>query len=155
MEQLSGDVALPVDDLFSYLQGNWNLSRTINDLYQNMSGVMSGRVELVKRTDIDGNPSLAYREEGELRFGDYQETVFRFYDFSFPSKRKAVVHFTDGRIFHELDLSTGFWEPEHLCEKDMYRGRFRIESRDTWQSNWFISGPTKELVLDNFYQRQS
>jgi hypothetical protein len=153
MEQLSADGAMPVIDLLAFLEGNWGLSRTINDLRQNMPGAMTGRVEMAKRTDIDGHSALAYREEGELRFGDYRETVFRYYDFSFPSRQKAIVHFTDGRLFHDLDLSSGFCAVEHLCADDTYRGRFHVQSRDVWLSNWFISGPSKELVLDNRYQR--
>ncbi len=154
MEKLSGDGAMPVNDLMTYLEGDWTLSRTINDLRQNMPGAMSGHAFIEKRTDIDGNASLTYREEGELRFGDYQETVYRFYDFSFPAPDKAIVHFTDGRVFHELDLTSGYCEAEHLCGDDMYRGRFRVQSADIWQSNWFISGPAKELILDNLYQRR-
>ena len=153
MEQISGDGALPVKDLLGYLEGNWILSRTINDLRLNMPGAMTGRAEMSRRVALEGYPSLTYREEGELRFGDYLETVFRFYDFSFPELHKAIVHFTDGRLFHELDLSSGFCEAEHLCGGDIYRGRFRVQSSDVWLSNWFISGPSKELVLDNRYQR--
>lgn len=155
MEHLCGDDAMPVSDLFGFLEGKWLLSRTINDLRQNMPGVMSGRVGITRRADGDGNRSLSYREEGELLFGDYRETVHRAYDFSFPEAHRALVHFSDGRIFHELDLSSGFCEVEHLCGEDTYCGRFRVVAGDVWLSNWDISGPSKKLILDNRYQRLS
>ena len=153
MENFSGDGAFAVSDLFPYLEGNWKLSRTINDLRQNMPGAVVGNVKMARRTDIAGNDALTYREEGVLRFGNYEENVFRFYDFSFPAPHKAIVHFEDGKVFHELDLSSGYWQAEHLCGEDTYRGRFRIESRDVWMSNWYISGPNKEMILDNRFQR--
>jgi len=153
MQRVSDNVAMPVSDLFAFLEGNWQLSRTINDISQNMPGVMSGRVAITRRGDTQGNPALSYREEGELQFGNYRETVHRAYEFSFPEANRALVHFSDGRIFHELDLSSGFCEVEHQCENDVYRGRFQAVDGDVWLSNWDISGPAKDLILDNRYQR--
>ena len=153
MEHLSDDGALRVSDLFSFLEGDWQLSRLINDLRQNMPGEMTATATLTKRIDSDGNPGLSYREEGELHFGDYRETVYRAYDFSFPEPHRARVHFSDGNDFHELDLSTGYCEAEYLCGEDLYRGRFQVLSGDVWLSNWTVHGPSKELVLDNRYRR--
>ncbi|MBC8267541.1 MAG: hypothetical protein H8E36_02215 [Rhodospirillaceae bacterium] len=153
MEQLSGDDAMPVSDLFAFLEGNWLLSRTINDLRLNTPGVMNGQIAITRQADGQGEPALKYWEDGELQFGDYRETVHRSYDFRFPQAHRARVHFTDGRIFHELDLSSGYCEVEHLCDPDIYRGRFQIVANDLWLSNWNISGPSKDLILDNRYQR--
>ena len=153
MEQLSDAGALPVLDLFAYLEGDWELTRTINDLRMDMPGSMSGTTAITRQPDNDEKPSLAYREEGLLCFGDYKETVHRVYEFCFAEAHKALVLFSDGRMFHELDLSSGFCQVEHLCVDDTYRGRFRVESPNVWLSNWYISGPSKELILDNRYQR--
>lgn len=152
IERLSAVGAMPVEDLFAYLEGNWQLSRTINDLRLNMPGAMEGQAVIARQ---ENGPGLSYREEGKLRFGDYRETVFRNYDFIFPELHRAQVLFSDGRRFHELDLRQGISEVEHLCGEDIYRGRFRTETADIWQSSWFISGPSKELTLDNRYQRLS
>lgn len=155
MEQFCPDRALPVVDLFNFFEGDWLLSRTINDLRLNMPGAMTGKATITKRVEINHNPALSYLEEGELRFGNYREDVFRAYEYSFPESHIAHVLFSDGRMFHKLDLSSGYCEAEHLCGDDVYRGRFRVESRNVWLSNWYISGPSKELILDNRYQRQS
>jgi hypothetical protein len=144
---------LPVLDLFSYLQGNWVLTRKITDLRLNTPGFMSGKTEITRQPDKGGKPVLAYREEGELCFGEYKDKVYRNYVFCFPVAHKALVLFSDGKIFHELDLSSGFTVVEHLCLKDSYLGSFRAESPNVWLSKWQVSGPSKELILDNHYQR--
>ncbi len=142
-----------VEDLFAYLAGDWLLSRTINDLRLNMPGAMEGRAAFSPRDGEVGDPGLAYREEGELRFGTYREMVFRAYDLTFPDRHLARVRFTDGRPFHDLDLRRGECRVEHPCGEDIYRGRFRAESADVWTSDWFITGPSKELTLENRYRR--
>ena len=144
---------MPVLDLFSYLQGDWILTRKITDLKLNTPGFMNGTTAITKKPDTGEKPVLAYREEGELFFGEYKGKVFRNYEFCFPMAHKALVLFSDGKIFHELDLSSGFTQVEHLCLKDTYRGSFRVESLDVWLSKWQVSGPSKELILDNHYQR--
>jgi hypothetical protein len=114
---------------------------------------MSGTTAITRQPDKDGKPVLAYKEEGELCFGEYKDKVYRNYEFFFPVAHKALVLFNDGKMFHELDLSSGFIQVEHLCLKDSYRGSFRVESPNVWLSKWRVSGPSKDLILDNHYQR--
>ena len=95
---------------------------------------------------------LAKRELGE-RFGEYKEKVFRHYQFYFPVAHSALVLFSDGKIFHKLDLRTGFFKVEHLCKEDLYRGSFCVESSNAWLSEWKVSGPSKKLILENHCQR--
>ena len=153
MEELSKDGTIPVCNLFSYLQGNWLLTRKITDLRLNIPGFLSGTTAFTKRPDEGGIPFLAYQEEGELRFGKYKAKVFRDYRFCFPVSHCALVLFSDGKIFHELDLSTGFYRVKYLCLKDLYQGFFCAETPDVWLSKWIVSGPSKNLILDNHYQR--
>ncbi|NQV46342.1 MAG: hypothetical protein HQ504_01020 [Rhodospirillaceae bacterium] len=150
MDDMSAEGAWPITDIRAFLEGGWSLSRTINDLRQNMPGAMQGHAVIGPAGD-----RFEYREEGELRFGDYLETVHRVYGYAFPEPHRAEVHYEDGRLFHHLDLSTGFWTVEHLCNEDTYRGAFRIDGPDVWRSNWFVTGPDKEIILDSRYQRQS
>jgi hypothetical protein len=114
---------------------------------------MSGTTAITRQPDKGGKPILAYKEEGELCFGEYKDKVYRNYEFLFPVAHKALVFFNDGKIFHELDLSSGFTQVEHLCLKDTYRGSFCVESPNVWLSKWRVSGPSKELILDNHYRR--
>jgi hypothetical protein len=154
IEDFSAVGTFPVHDLFSYLQGDWVLTRKITDLRLNTPGLMSGTTTITRQPDKGGKPVLAYKEEGELSFGEYKDKVYRNYEFCFPVAHKALVLFSDGKIFHELDLSSGFIEVEHLCLKDTYRGSFCVVSPDAWLSKWQVSGPSKELILDNHYQRR-
>ena len=153
MSDFSTNDVLPVSDLLSFLEGDWQLSRTINDLNLDMPGTMSGRVQIAPLAEGLEPPVLVYREEGELQFGEYRETVFRVYRYRFPEKNRAEVLFEDDRFFHELDLSLGHCQAEHLCEEDLYRGNFRVLSSDSWQSVWTVTGPKKNLILDNRFQR--
>jgi|APSaa5957512535_1039671.scaffolds.fasta_scaffold116378_1 hypothetical protein len=148
MNDFSQDGAWPVDDICSFLQGSWTLSRRISDVRQNMPGIMQGKAIIA--TDGDG---YVYREEGKLSFGKYRETVYRKYLYTFPAAHIAEVCFEDGRPFYRLDLSTGTSTVEHLCENDTYRGSFWADGPDGWRSSWTINGPNKELVLESRYQR--
>ena len=114
---------------------------------------MNGTTSIKRRPNKGKNPVLEYKEEGELCFGEYKDKVYRNYEFCFSEAHKALVFFSDGKIFHELDLSFGFTRVEHLCLKDTYRGSFRAESPNVWFSKWEVDGPSKELILDNHYQR--
>lgn len=153
MTQFSTNNAHPVTDLLSFLEGEWQLSRTINDLNMDMPGTMSGRVRIEPLPGVTESPVLVYREEGELHFGDYRETVFRTYRYRFPERHRAEVLFDDERFFHELDLSPGHCQAEHLCGEDLYQGKFRADSADGWRSLWTVTGPRKNLILDNLFQR--
>ncbi|MHA1598648.1 MAG: DUF6314 family protein [Alphaproteobacteria bacterium] len=148
MNELFADGAWPVDDIRSFMIGTWSLTRTINDLRQNMPGAMQGGA-----TIATGDDDYHYREQGELCFGDYRETVHRTYRYSFPGPGIAEVCFDDGRPFYRLDLGNGFCKVQHVCGDDIYRGAFRVDGPDAWRSNWFISGPNKEIVLDSRYER--
>ncbi len=145
----------PVDDLYSFLQGNWSLYRTLNDLPMNMPGVLRGKVEI---TPGDGD-DLIYRERGELVLGDHREDIDRTFHYKFPDRKGAPhlaqVHFAGGGIFHPLDLSTGLHKVVYEGEEDTYRGTFSVENGDIWNVNWFVTGPSKEIIIDSRLQRSS
>ena len=153
MKELSKASAFPVYNLLSYLQGNWALTRKVSDLRLNIPGFLRGTIEITRQPEKGGRHVLAYREEGELQFGEYKEKVFRHYQFYFPVAHSALVLFSDGKIFHKLDLRTGFFKVEHLCKEDLYRGSFCVESSNAWLSEWKVSGPSKKLILENYCQR--
>ena len=159
MIEYSEDGSWPVDDLYSFLKGTWSLYRTMNDLRLNMPGVMQGEVVIQESEAGSGKGDLLYQEQGELRFGDYREIVHRTYIYKFPERHIAPhqgeVHFEQGGLFYRLDLSTGFQKVQHHRNDDTYRGTFTVENIDVWCLNWFVTGPSKEIILDSRYQRQS
>ena len=122
----------------------------MTDKQSGASGTFNGSATF---TPHDGN--LRYEEAGRLRFGDYGDTAFRRYDFSFPGTATAQVFFDDGRPFHDLDLSSGGWRTEHFCDPDHYDGFFQAISDNAYVCQWAISGPKKDLILHTTYHRET
>ncbi len=147
--------AWPVDDLYRFLKGSWRLYRTVNDLRLNMPGVMRGEAHIQRGEG--GDDDLLYRESGELSLGDHREVIDRRYLFKFPDRPGAghlgEVHFEQGGLFYRLDLSAGFHEVVYHGDDATYRGRFAVESGDVWTANWFVTGPSMEIIIDSRYQR--
>ena len=141
-------MAYPVADLRRYLTGRWMLSRTIEDRRSGVSGSFVGWASFQACDE-----ALDYSEKGEMLFGDYRGMSFRSYRYSFPEAGRAEVHFTDGRPFHVLDLTAGTTRALHHCGDDLYNGCFDVRDDGTWDSEWRITGPCKDLVISNRYVR--
>ena len=147
----------PVADLRAYLVGAWEIRRTLDDRRRAAQGHFEGRATF---TPGDEN-TLAYREEGCLELGGFETLAHQSYLYAFPAPHgrlhrgphRAEVRFADGRPFHALDLSDGRWAAEHLCGRDLYRGRFRAEGAERWSVAWTIAGPRKDQVLESLFTR--
>ena len=66
----------------------------------------------------------------------------------------AEVRFADGRPFHDLDLTSGWYVTYHPCAADLYRGEFTARDADHWRTVWHVGGPAKDLVLTTDYVRE-
>jgi len=142
----------PVADLRAYLLGAWVIRRTLNDRRHGAQGHFEGRATF---TPGDAN-TLAYREEGRLALGGFETLAHQSYLYAFPAPQRAhraEVRFADGRAFHPLDLSDGQWSAEHLCEPDLYRGRFQALAPGRWSVLWTVTGPRKDQVLESYFTR--
>ncbi len=139
---------IQISDLREFLQGSWRLERRIDDRRAGQAGRLSG-----KATFTAEGADLLYREEGRLTFGGHEGPALQSYRYTFPRAARAAVHFRDGRLFHELDLSRGAWACTHLCDPDRYEGEFSVMDADTWRVVWRVTGPRKDLTLDSTYRR--
>ena len=101
---------------------------------------------------LDG-ADLLYREQGRLTIGDHDGSALQAYRYRFPAPAQAAVHFSDGRFFHDLDLSQGRWSCTHLCDPDRYDGEITALGEDSLRVVWQVSGPRKDLTLDSTYRR--
>ncbi len=137
-----------VNDLKDFLEGLWSLERRIDDCRAGQAGRLCGKAVFTAE-----GAELVYREEGRLRFGDHEGPALQSYRYGFPTPARAAVHFSDGRSFHELDLSRGVWTCTHLCDPDRYEGRFLVPDADTLRVVWKVMGPRKEQRLDSTYRR--
>ncbi|HIP77573.1 MAG TPA: hypothetical protein EYH07_03800 [Kiloniellaceae bacterium] len=139
--------------LKGFLQGSWNLVRTIDDRRARQDGALTGTASFTA-----AGAELVYQEEGRLVIGDpanpvYAGPVLQSYRYAFPAPPKAEVRFRDGRFFHDLDLSQGLWACTHLCDPDRYAGEFTVLDADRWRVVWTVTGPRKEQTLDSTYRR--
>lgn len=136
------------DALRRYFAGPWSLTRRIIDRRAGLTGHFDGEAAL--RPDMQG---FGYEEAGTMSFGDYTGRASQSYRWDIDATGALVVRFRDGRLFHELDFSTGDAAVAHLCAADLYRGRFRLVDDDCWLSRWQVSGPRKDQIILNRYRR--
>ena len=144
----AGSTLFPVADLRSFLEGDWRLSRRLHDQRAGQRGSFDGAARF-----SGSGLALHYREDGEMRFGAFRGRAFRSYLYDFATPGRAELRFADGRSFHDLDLSKGWWEALHLCGRDRYRVEVRAFGRDLWETRWRIEGPRKDLRLTTRYSR--
>jgi len=138
----------PVTDLRRYLAGAWTVSRLIDDRRQRARGSFLGWAWFTESAD-----GLDYRERGQMLLPVYRGIATQGYRYRFAAPGRAVVRFADGRFFHDLDLSEGSWQAEHLCGQDLYEGRFAVQGEDHWSVGWRVSGPRKNLLLSSRFLR--
>lgn len=149
---------LSINELRDFLQGTWKLDRQIFDHRRSETGRLVGEARFLPQDE-----SLVYREAGVLTLDDQHDRAHKgrahkgrahqSYRYDFVSSARAEVRFTDGRFFHDLDLSNGVWACTHLCGDDRYEGAFTALDRDSWRVVWSVRGPRKDLRLDSHYSR--
>lgn len=139
----------PVPDPARYLAGTWRLTRRIEDLAAGLTGTFTG----TGRFRPDG-PGLRYDERGELVFGTHRGPAWRAYRYWPDGDGRLAVEFDDGRHFHDLDLTRGYWEVTHPCRADAYSGAFRVLDADRWTQDWRVRGPAKDQRLYTEFRRR-
>jgi hypothetical protein len=140
----------PVTDLLGYLAGSWRTERTVRDLASGDEGRFSGTTAF-GRLESGG---LLSQESGVFVWQDVPrpaERTLRFLPGGTPGA--ADVRFSDGRPFHQLDLTSGHHVADHPCAADLYRGEFTVLDADHWRTVWRVGGPAKDLVLTTDYTR--
>lgn len=161
----------PVRDALAYLAGNWQVRRTVRDLAGDGEGRFTGATHFGPLQDgdvrlSDAEPSTAemggpLRGRGVLH---HETGTFVWQGVARPAERTlrflpgaepgtALVRFSDGRPFHDLDLATGRYVADHPCSADLYRGEFTVGDEDHWRTVWRVRGPAKDLVLTTDYTR--
>ncbi|MFE0104219.1 DUF6314 family protein [Streptomyces sp. NPDC059009] len=134
----------PVPDVLAYLAGTWRVERTVRDLSTGAEGRFTGTV----RFTPDGGGRLRQHESGTFVWQGTPRPAERTLDFE-PGVEQgtALVRFTDGRPFHDLDLRSGRHTADHPCAQDLYKGEFEVQDEGHWHMRWRVRGPAKDLVL--------
>ncbi|MEV0224977.1 DUF6314 family protein [Streptomyces sp. NPDC050704] len=142
----------PVTDVLAYLAGSWRVERTVRDLVSGAAGSFSGTT--VFEALGEGEAGLLHHESGTFVWEGVArpaERTLRFLPGDGPGR--ADVRFSDGRPFHDLDLTSGRHIADHPCAADLYRGEFTVSDADHWRTVWRVGGPAKDLVLTTDYTR--
>ena len=132
--------------LQSLLQARWHVDRAITDARNNSVGAWEGNAIFRPH-----NLHLLYTESGILDLDGMQIETTREYRYVSTGAWAMNVQFTDGRPFHDLDLSSGQCSVEHHCGNDHYRGEFQT-GIDNLSIAWRITGPHKDLYINSRYE---
>ena len=136
-------------NLKAFLAGTWKIDRVIVDRALAMTGRLQGRA-----TFTPSDRGLMYQERGVVTFGEHRGSAHQTFWYDFPeSDGRASVRFSDGRAFHDLDLSLGQARVGHACDPDLYEGLFVALSSTAWRSAWTVTGPRKDYDLVTTYTR--
>jgi hypothetical protein len=140
----------PLRDVLTYLAGSWRVERTVRDLTSDAAGRFTGTTVFGPLEDA----GLLHYESGTFVWQGVArpaERTLRFLPGQDPGT--ALVRFSDGRPFHDLDLTRGRYVADHPCAADLYRGEFTVRDERRWRSVWRVRGPAKDLVLTTGYAR--
>lgn len=142
----------PVTDVLAYLTGNWRVERSVRDLASGAEGRFTGTTAFSPLED--GGDGLLHQESGTFVWQGTPRPAERTLWF-LPGEHRgsAAVRFSDGRPFHDLDLTTGRHIADHPCAADLYRGEFTVHDESHWRTVWRVRGPAKDLVLTTDYAR--
>lgn len=144
------DEVWPVSDVLAFLAGRWRVERTVRDLADDLTGTFTGTTDFTAEGD-----GLLHVESGTFEWRGTARPAERTLRFR-PAPETpgtAVVHFADGRFFHDLDLRSGRHVADHPCSADLYRGEFSAYDADRWRTVWRVKGPAKDLLLTTDYRR--
>ncbi|WP_406479812.1 DUF6314 family protein [Streptomyces sp. NBC_01615] len=143
----------PVADVLTYLAGSWRVERAVRDLASDAEGRFTGTTVFGPLEDPE-NAGLLHHESGTFVWQGVARPAERTLRFlRGAAAGTALVEFSDGRPFHDLDLSSGRHIADHPCSADLYRGEFTVYAEDRWRTVWRVGGPAKDLVLTTDYAR--
>ncbi|KAF5998351.1 DUF6314 family protein [Streptomyces sp. WAC00263] len=144
----------PVTDVLAHLSGSWRVERSVRDLASCAEGRFTGTTVFGPLGAPGAPHGLLHQESGTFVWQGTPRPAERTLRFlPGPSPATALVQFSDGRPFHDLDLSTGRYVADHPCAADLYRGEFTVRDENHWRTVWRVGGPAKDLVLTTDYTR--
>ncbi len=140
----------PLPDLLSYLRGDWQVARRLTDHRSGTAGEFTGTASFRAL----GRAGLAYREEGELRFGGHLGPASRDLIYLAAADGALDVRFGDGRAFYRLEASGGRWTAGHPCGLDHYQVTGELLGAGRYAEHWQVTGPAKNYEIDSTLVRR-
>jgi hypothetical protein len=128
------------------LEGRWTLTRKITDYRAELTGHFAGISTWTPRGD-----GLLQVEEGTLRYGAAAPMhATRRYLWR-AEGQELLVFFDDGRPFHSVPQAGQ--EAVHDCAPDTYRVRYHWSGADAFTTQWRVTGPRKDMLLETRFER--
>jgi hypothetical protein len=143
------DARLPVPDAVEFLRGRWRVERHLADHVTGTIGTFDGAAVFA----VSGPATLAYHEQGELRFGTYQGEASRRLVYRGRPDGTADVSFADGRDFYHLDPRPGHWQGQHPCGRDHYTLAAERVGAGSFRERWQVRGPGKDYEISTILTR--
>ncbi len=135
-------------------RASWRLERSVRDLASTDEGTFTGTTTFSPLHGTTDPLGLLHHESGTFVWQGVARPAERTLHFLIgTAPGTADVRFTDGRPFHDLDLTSGRWTTDHPCSADLYRGEFTVLDADHRRTVWRVAGPAKDLVLTTDYAR--
>jgi len=162
----SGQCWRPAGSTLAYLRGDWHAERRLTDHQSGRDGWFVGEAVFQPELSVappavagelppsgEVEPALAYHEHGELQFGSHRGLATRSLIFRSGNDGTALVLFSDGRAFYQLDLRSGSWQAQHLCGSDNYVVTVRVTGADSYTEHWQARGPEKDYEMTTTLSR--
>lgn len=136
---------MEVVDTLSFLLGTWGLARSIDDHRAQALGSFRGIATVEAPGPAPERSGWGhYQESGELRFGWRTVPARRRLEIRRQDGGAAMLLFSDGRPFVDLDLRHGVCRRVHRCGEDRYEIATVVRSGDLVQEHWRVRGPHKD-----------
>ena len=148
--------------LFEYFKGNWKFERELYSSERKI-GTAEGKV-IFKVNDEDEDiqhKSLRYIEKGELRLEQGKSTtvISKEYEYVLENNDEFSVYFVEsnglkGKFFHKINLiNESEADGSHLCEKDLYQAKYKIDNEQNFSITFKVDGPTKDHIYQSHLHR--
>jgi hypothetical protein len=134
-------------------EGDWVLSRTIEDRLGQGDGRLDGQAQFLPRPD----GGLDYVESGQLSLeGKPAMAATRRYIWQ-PAETGIAVSFEDGAPFHVIALDRLMPDANHHCDPDLYHVSYDFTrwggKAKVWRAIWRVVGPRKDYRMLSEYRR--
>lgn len=151
-----------LEDLEVYFKGTWQFDRTI--IFSD-SGKQYAKAkgEAIFEQSATVKNELNYRENGKVIVGDSEKGT------SFFRRYRYVFHSGNLDIFFQDELTQNFnlyqsyayeaqihsliAKDKHLCNKDIYEGRFLLDDTGHFIHTTLIKGPQKDYFITTHFNR--
>lgn len=149
-------------DLITYFKGDWEFEREIilsatNQHYAKAKGEAAFEMPVLNET------TLQYKESGKMTIGNatQQTSFFRTYKYVVTNDG-LDIYFQDEltqnfniyqRYIYQSESHSLIARDKHLCNKDIYEGRFLLNDASHFVHTTLIKGPHKDYFITTHFSK--